>query len=187
MTSDDKNNLINSVTHALKPTSLIAKLFVMSVFITILAIDKLAYYGDKALEEGTSILLAFYQAYRFALLRAFGSVYPVLQDIVTFQFSYWNEAKFSFFIAIFFALALMYIVYQPIDLILNMFDGNVGKTTSLIFRIVVTFLVVVVISAFVYYGLGEHGIIQNIMLNETITNTTITNTSISDIPVIDLI
>ncbi|MCA9459702.1 MAG: hypothetical protein KC550_04095 [Nanoarchaeota archaeon] len=186
---NNNDGLVGSILDAVKPGNIIKKLLIMIVFITLLALDKLVEFGDRALYEDTSILMALYLAYKEALFRAFGTIYPVLKDMVTLQFTYYNTgAYFTLGIGIFFFILLMLILFQPISLFINMIDFKVGHATSLILRLTLTFIVVISISAIVYYVFGETGISSKIIDtgNQTILNLTNVNSS-KDLPIIDLI
>jgi len=179
-------NLLDSTLSALNPLKLIGKLIMMFVFISVLALDKLMLLGDKAVIENTSVLFAVYSAYKFALYRAFGTIFPVLKDIITGQFTVLSH-PFELGISIFFFLLLMLTVYQPLDLIINILDGQRGKTTSFFFRIMITLLFVVFVSGIIYVGLGETGISYGSAINESL-NATINATNISgNVPTISLI
>lgn len=180
-------NLVDSTMNALNPLRLLGKLIIMLVFISILALDKLMFLGDKAVLENTSVLVAVYSAYKYALYRAFGTIFPILRDIITGQFTMLSH-PFELVISTFFFVLLILTVYQPIDLIINILDGQRGKTTSLFFRIMVTLLIVILTSGIIYLGLGETGISYSSAINQTIINSTINVTNgTTNVPTISLV
>lgn len=181
------NRFLDSVFSALNPVKLLGKIILVIVFVTILALDKLMEFGDKAIAENHSVLFAIYLAYKEALYRAFGTIFPVLKDFVTLNFDLIaSQSYFQIGISGFFFILLMLVMFQPVSLIINMFDFKIGQGTSLLFRILITFFVVLIISAIVYYSLGETGIGYVSTINETI-NATLNTSMKSDIPIITLI
>lgn len=182
-----ENRFLDSVLSSFNPLRLIGKIFIMFMLVSVLALDKLMEYGDKALAENGSVLLAIYFAYKEALYRALGTIFPVLKDFVTFNFDLISsQSYFQIGISAFFFILIMMIVFQPVSLIVNALDFKVGHGTSLAFRILITFFVVLILSAIVYYGLGESGINYIPVVNETI-NATINSTNTSNVPTISLV
>lgn len=172
------NNPLDTITSALSPSSWLRKLGVMLILMTVLAIDKVISNLDYAFQNNTSWFLALYEAYTTALYRAFGTVYPFIMDVVTFKFNYFNQHLYgTIALSLVFLFLLIYIVFQPVSLFFDLFDND-STPASFFFRFLVTLIIVIFVSAIIYYIFGDTGLISNITqttINET-TNSTINNT-----------
>lgn len=184
-------NVLDSIANAV--LTLPKKIMYAIIFITLLAVDKLVYNLDRAFNQDTSILLAVYGAYREAVYRALGTVYPVLFDFFTFQFEYIHSRAYGsivFALIFFFLLTLTF--YQIVSFGFDIVDGDSQDTTPFFIKLPVTILIVVVLSIIVYHGLGESGISHMPFTNGTtdmVSNASnaISAQNASDAVVIDMI
>lgn len=182
-------NILDSITSALNPKNLLKKVGIILLFISVLGLDKLILNIDSAFKGEMSFGIAIYSAYKSALYRAFGTIYPVIIDFVTFKFEYLNNQAYgTLAFAGFFGFLLVYIFYQPVSLLFDLFDGQEGHGTSMLIRLITTIFVVILMSAFAYYVLGEHGINTVVgAVNETMNSTINMTNSNGGVPVISLI
>ncbi len=182
-------NILDSIVGTLNPRNILKKLGIMLLFISILGLDKLIKNLDLAFRGEINFFSAIYTAYQSAFYRAFGTIYPVILDIVTFQFEYFKSQSYGTLVfALFFSFFLISIIYQPISLLYDIIFGQSEHVSSTIMKLIATVLIVMLLSAIVYYVFGETGIsypIINETINSTITN--VTDNSTGRIPVINLV
>jgi len=169
------NNPLDTITSALSPSNWLRKLGVMLLLATILAIDKIGSNIDDAFRNGTSWVFALYDAYVTALYRAFGTVYPFILDMLTGKFGYLEGHYYgTMALSVVFLFLLIYIVFQPVSLFFDLVNGRNNEPVSFVWRLLVTLVLVIFISAFIYYAFGDTGII--ISLQENVTNSSINST-----------
>lgn len=191
----EKYDLFNSVKHALKPSTIIGKILAFIIYTICLSLDMAGKYMDMVGRGQINFLYALIEIWKIGTKRALVTIYPFLLEVFKLPFS----LDFSFFskhigtsiISLFFLLLLFGAFYHPIDLIINALDGRTGKSTSIIFRFVVTLIVLLITSSIYFYTSGDIGLFSN-SINSSVTNEIVNQTinltnSTNNIVVIDLI
>lgn len=189
MNSDRKTGLMVSFIDAMKPTNILKKTLYMFAVITVLSIREFIYYLNLAGEEGRAWWTAIFPAYYDGLAVIFTSIWGLIVDLASMQFNYINQDAYGNLIfGVLFILGAIYVVYQPVSLLLDILDGQKGETSSIFVKIACSLIAVVIISSIVYYSGGAESVLSTIDTNTTVENVTTNSTNISgETPTISLI
>jgi hypothetical protein len=186
-----KKGIGTSVFDALKPSNWLMKILIILGIGLLLAGRELLFYWNKYFISGEPIYLAFYNAYKDGLLVAFASLYTLFTNLT----DYINQGAYPYLI---FGIILLYlvgtIIYQPVSFLMNLIDGDIGETSSLIIRILITLGVIIGMSAFVHFNFEVDSWLTTLdtvlqpqynTINDTLINIT-NNVTHSNIPIITL-
>ena len=176
MIENKRNGFVESITDALSPLNILKKLLFMIAVVGILSIRELIYYLNLAGSGDLTWYGAIFRAYYDGLGIIFSSVW-------SFFISFTSEilGLGDWFFGILFFLGALYVVYQPVSLIIDALDFKKGHNTNLVFRIMVSLLIVIILSAIIYYSGAESIIGQNpSLVNETINSTINVTTNVTN-------
>ncbi len=178
------NGLISSAIDAFRPSNVIMKIVFMIITITALSITQLIYYLDLAGQKGASWWTALIPAYKEGLAVIFASVWTFIVELATFSINTNNYG--TLFFGILFTLGAYYVLYQPVTLFLDVVDMRTGEHSSVLVKVMATVIMVVIVSAIVYYSGGADSVLSG--AKQVSENVTLNNTSnISQSPVIDML
>jgi TRAP-type mannitol/chloroaromatic compound transport system permease small subunit len=170
MAYENKNGFVDSLTDALSFTNLLKKFIFMVVVISMLSIRELIEYLNLWGDRQISFLSAILSAYRDGMSVVFSSTWTFISNFVLFKF---DLGLGDLIFGILFFLGAFYVLYQPVSLVINIFDMKKGHASPIVIRIFATIIFVIIISATIYFTGGESAIGSSIAINETIANSTI--------------
>lgn len=177
MSNNNRSGLMNSMLNALRPSNIIKKVLYMFVIISFLSIRDFIFYLNLAGQTGKAWWTAILPAYRSGLAVVFASIWTFIVDIGTLRFDNFSQNAWGNLIfGTIFLIGALYVIYQPVSLIIDALDGDKDDITSIFFKIMATLVVVVIISALVYYGTNTQSALTNIASNSTVMNQTINST-----------
>lgn len=166
-------NLMDSTAEALSPKNILKKVFLFLVFGVLLGLKELIYNIDKVGQTGGGILQylgALSHAMWSGIFISLGSMWAVVTDTSGYLTSH---SYGSIIFAVFSMIVLIMFFFQPISLIVNIFDGQRGETTGTLLRMFVTIIIVLVLSCIVFYAGGQQTITTGVGNQTKNTTTTI--------------
>jgi hypothetical protein len=191
MNNNNRDGLTGSVLNALRPSNIIKKILYMAVIISLLSIREFIAYLNLAGQTGSKWYTAILPAYRDGLATVFVSIWELIVDIGSLQFIMISDGAIGNMIfGTLFLMGAMYVVYQPVSLLINALDGSKNDVASGLFKIGATLVAVVIISAIVYYTSDAQSVLTGAteIINKQIINNTVTNiTQLNQTNIINMI
>ncbi len=185
---DYDDTLTDSAMDALSPMNVLKRIFLFLVFGILLGLKELISNLDAAGASGGGwlYLSAILGAVRHGVVIALGSMWIVLtQPTQYFQANSYGSIAF----AVFSLVMLVAFFYQPVSLVVNIFDGQRGQATGKILRIFVTLIIVVLLSCIVYYLGGQQTIVSTLSNLTDVANQTLQNATqgLGNVTVVNLL
>lgn len=173
-------NLVDSAREAFSLGNMVKRVVLFLVFGFLLGLKYLVQNLDEVGRQGGGFL-AYMGALTDAQLQgvsvALGSLWKVIINPLAYISSHsWGSIIFCVFSLIF----LMMFFYQPISIIINVFDGKRGHTTGVLLRSAITLLVIIISSSLVFYGIGGETVTSDLNDATDSTNTTMETNETTD-------
>lgn len=179
--------------------ALLFKFFTGFILIIVFAFEELRVNGDEVFKNSTKgvwqtlfsfdMLVALWQTYRDAVIKAIASLFPVFSDIASMEMQFINNMAYvslAFAGVIFFLLIMQYQSF--VALAMNFFVPEWSDGTMFFMSFILTGAIIVLLSVFLTIILGVNPTLFSTAISNTtdvIRNTT-TNTTTSEGFVIDL-
>jgi hypothetical protein len=171
--------LADSAVDALSPMNLLKRILLFLVFGFVLGLKKLI-QGIDAVGQSGGGWWQYFKAIGTAMwsgvVLALGSMWAVIVHPGAYLESHsYGSIGFALFSLVF----LVAFFYQPVSLVINIFDMKRGHATGIALRVFVTAVIVIILSGITYYS-GDGTFLTTPLssgLNETVLN--VTNTTAS--------
>jgi len=171
--NDAGYDLGESFLDAMSPSNIVRRLVLFLIFGVILAMRTLVDNLDNVGRSGGGLfdyVGAIGNAMWEGIFLSLGSLWVVIQNPMGYiNSSSWGSILFV--IASFIVLIMFF--FQPISLFMNIVDGQKGQSTGIPLRMLVTIILIIIMSAIVYYaGLGSNPMVNALpMVNESVNST----------------